>query len=548
MKINVVRLSYSEKIPPTGYWDHGLIDDLLNNKLYQTDYEFEHHISQGSFPKIDSRGVVIVMPARAQSQYIDRLNKDILKFDWVIILFTGDEENVFPYDEVEHPNCKIWVMSPRKGMEFNKLGTGYPHQIHDYDKELPNKDIDWFFSGQITHKQRIKCANQLRLMSGGVLNETDGFTKGFLHNEYYKNLSSAKVAPAPSGPETPDTFRVFEALEMAAVPIVDEKDGDFKDYWNFFFDTEVPFPVLRKYEQLPGYINDTVKKYPMINNRVFAWWMRYKRRMSNVFNKQLNDMAGLDENNTVDHNTTVLVPVSAIKSHPDISILDETIKSIRHHLPTAEIIITFDGIRKEQENKRSDYEEFIRRILWKCDKEYRNVLPLIFESHTHQVGMAREALKYVRTPLILYVEQDTPLVTDEEIEWDSIIHDLLLSYTNMIRFHFEAVIPEPHKRMIHGFDDKTKTRLIKTSQWSQRPHISSTAFYKRILRDHFSEDAKSFIEDKMHSVLDCAYNDDGLMGWEQFKVHIYAPDGNHKRSYHTDGRDGEEKYDNTQIF
>jgi hypothetical protein len=64
---------------------------------------------------------------------------------------------------------------------------------------------------------------------------------------------------------------------------------------------------------------------------------------------------------------TVVIPVSPIKSHPDTAILDETLDSVRYHHPTAEIILTFDGIREEQSRRWHDYEEFIRRALWRAD-------------------------------------------------------------------------------------------------------------------------------------------------------------------------------------
>jgi hypothetical protein len=60
---------------------------------------------------------------------------------------------------------------------------------------------------------------------------------------------------------------------------------------------------------------------------------------------------------------TVVVPVSPIRFHPDISILTETIESVRYWLPDAEIVITFDGVRTENELWRHNYELAINRAL-----------------------------------------------------------------------------------------------------------------------------------------------------------------------------------------
>ena len=250
----------------------------------------------------------------------------------------------------------------------------------------------------------------------------------------------------------------------------------------------------------------------------------------------------------VDHGCeviTAVVPVSPIKSHPDPAILVQTLDSIRTCLPDAELVVTFDGVRDEQEHRRTDYEEFIRRTLWLLDHHYGNVLPIIFDDHMHQTGMMREALDDIDTPLIIYVEQDTPLVTDEPIDWHTITDFILSGQSNTVRLHHEGVIPDEHQHMIHGNDGM----FIRTSQWSQRPHVSSTAYYRRIMADYFTPAAKSFIEDRMHGVVDQAFRRDGMLGWNQHRLHIYDPgNGNMKRSYTTDGRAGEPKYDATQVF
>lgn len=241
---------------------------------------------------------------------------------------------------------------------------------------------------------------------------------------------------------------------------------------------------------------------------------------------------------------TVVIPVSPIKSHPDTLILDETLDSVRHHLPDAEIVVTFDGVRNEHLGRRDDYEEFIRRALWRLDKVYGNTVPFIFDQHSHQVGMLRAVLDEIRTPLVMYVEQDAPLVTDEAIDFDKIAEFITSGSSNCVRLHHEAVIPTDHEHMMHGGEDG----FIRTSQFSARPHVATKAFYRQAL-EHFSPDAKSFIEDKLHGVIDEAFKVDGMAGWNLWRMHIYAADPkNLKRSTHSDGRAGDPKYADTQTF
>ena len=242
---------------------------------------------------------------------------------------------------------------------------------------------------------------------------------------------------------------------------------------------------------------------------------------------------------------TVLTPVSPIPSHPETAILDQTIESVRFHLPDAEIMLMFDGIRRQMGHRTADYHEFTRRMLWRADKVYGNMCPYIFEKHKHQVGMLRETLGEVRTPLVLFVEQDTPLVTDELIDWDACIDMITSGKADVIRFHHEGVIPREHAGMCHGLDGQ----FLRTSQFSARPHLASLDYYRRILADHFTARACCFLEDKMHGIVDEAYKNEGMPGLDKHKIWIYHPDtGNIKRSWHSDGRAGDAKYERQQRF
>lgn len=231
---------------------------------------------------------------------------------------------------------------------------------------------------------------------------------------------------------------------------------------------------------------------------------------------------------------TVIVPVSIIPSHPSTHILDETVNSIRHHLPDSEIILQIDGLRSERQARKEDYDNFKSKVLWKCLHEWDNVLPIIFEEHSHQTTMMSKTMKEIKTSAILYVESDAPLVTDYDIDWDSCLDMLEYGKANTIRFHFEAFIPEPHEYLML----EKEGDFLKTIQWSQRPHLSLLSYYKNIVIPYCGE--KTFIEDGFHGKV----QDDG---WDAHKLWIYHPKGSIKRSYHLDGRAGTRKFTDDDL-
>lgn len=240
---------------------------------------------------------------------------------------------------------------------------------------------------------------------------------------------------------------------------------------------------------------------------------------------------------------TVVVSTSPIPSHPDTHIIDETIASVLAHLPVSEIILMCDGVRPEQEHRRADYEAYLQRVMWSADHRWRHTLPLIWDEHLHQAGCTKRALEHVQTPLILFVEGDTPL-TDGDIPWQALTEVITAGDANVVRFSHEASILEPHRHLM--LDDQPQqvrgVPLMRTIQWSQRPHLASTAWYRDMIDRFFGYGRHDFIEDVVYGKLIAAYERDGDMGWLNWRTWIYTPDGDIKRSLHTDGRAGGDKF------
>jgi hypothetical protein len=229
------------------------------------------------------------------------------------------------------------------------------------------------------------------------------------------------------------------------------------------------------------------------------------------------------------NDVTIILATSILPSHPETKIIDETISALRVHFPNNEIIMQIDGLREERMSRKADYDEYKSRVLWKCLHEWKNVLPIIFDDHSHQTTMMKQTIDIIDTSAMLYVEGDAPITPDCEIEWQNCLDMLANDKANTIRFHFEASIPEDHSHLMFGLENG----FMKTTQWSQRPHLSTVKYYRDVILP-FS-DEKTFIEDKFHGKV----QDDG---WEAHKLWIYHPEGNIKRSYHLDGREGTQKF------
>lgn len=526
--MNVVWLTFHDG-PARGYWDQGLLELVLADCDHSED------------PADITDGSVVIVPGRFNAVFCDKVRFTVEAFRCTLII-SSDEESLFPWRAVDLPNVDLWVMTPRpdrhQGCNARWLGEGFapdtPDILHGCKWESDTRPIDVVFAGQNTHARRAACVAAAEALDVETLvRPTEGFQQGMERTEYLRVLAASKIALCPSGPATPDSFRLYEALEAHCLPIVDAFTPDPSypaGFWHMLF-PGAPFEAIEDWSELPKYVDAALQGWPANANRCAAWWEWYKRDLRVALNPAQDDI-------------TVIMVTSPIPSHPSTEIITKTIESVRFHLPDAEILLMCDGVRPEQEDRRSDYDEYLRRLLWLCAHEWDNVVPFLAPEHRHQVGLTRDALEMVRTPAVLFVEHDTPLWPDP-IDWNGCLQAVQSGEADLVRFHHETRVLPDHEHLmldtepneLHG------APMLRTIQWSQRPHLASTGFYREILAAHFSEDCRTMIEDVMHAVVQNAYNDHGLAGWQQFRLWMYAPEGSIERSYHLDGRQSDPKFD-----
>lgn len=546
MTVRVVWLNYHPDVCNTpGMWDQAQVTELL------FPLGRWHPLHPDAWP--DEPAAVVVIPGAFHAGDVARINADLARFERVLVVITSDEGSRFPYEDLQHPAMRLWVATPRPGRgSFDRaVPDGWQPDTRDvlvrFDGPGPRPE-PWAFFGRVNHPGREAMARALTALEVPLAPtparflRSAGFTQGVDQATYLRSLRDAKLAIAPAGPETPDSFRCYEGLEAGCLPLVDVTCPAYPDenYWSNAFGEQPPFWFISDWEHAPGLIADALAGWPANANRASAWWQNWKRE----WRRDWETTAVWLGTELPDRPVTVLMPTSPIPSHPSISVVDRTIRSVRNQLPDAEILLLIDGIRAEQEERRPAYDEYVRRVLWAAAHQWDNVSPVLFDDHQHQTGMTRRALDLVDTDLVLFVEHDTPL-EDMPIPWDQAIGALRDGEIDLLRFHHESEVLDVHRHLMVGGPTKARSGLPMwpTVQWSQRPHLASVAYYRRILDAHFSADAKAMIEDRMHGVVQSAYQTDRRHGWYQHRLAIFHPDGNIRRSFHLDGRASDPKYD-----
>lgn len=545
--IDVVWFSEEVGTIQRGYWDQGFLEAFFDRTLWRppAPLEFAHHMSFRELPAdMEQDGAVVVVAGRWNVPHVERLQKGLDGLGWAVLVVTGDEEGVFPTEELEHPNLAVWVQTPRPSKhlpEWRTVGDFWPPEMPRLlaGTDPPDKDLSWVFAGQVNTASRSEMVRVLGKMDGGELMTTKVFGSGLAYPEYVDGLRRARVAPSPSGPFSPDTFRVFEALEAGCVPVVEASSPNYGEdgYWELIFGGKPPFPILHDWKALPDIVAEVDRMWPVMANGCGAWWQGYKRRLALQLEGDIRKLSGQMGHTATRDLVTVLVPTSPVPAHPSTADLEATVASVlaQEKLAGCEIVVMVDGLPETDADRASAYEEYRRRLLWLCDHHWQNVLPILHEDHLHQTGMTRLALDEVTTPLVLFVEHDTPIVGD--ISWDTLTAAIMADRVDLIRLHHEDQIQDEHRHlMLDELPSDMEGALLRTVQWSQRPHLASVGFYRRILRDSFAPDERMMIEDRMHSVVQSHWRDFGLGGWFRFRLAMYAPSGGLKRSTHLDSR------------
>lgn len=479
---------------------------------------------------------IVCFPAGAHDpRRVGWLNNQLARLQRVILFVTSDECSLWPVDLIRHRNIQLWVQTPSPDKKYPQgtifIGEGAPNMPKP---PLTEKDLDVFLAGQSNHERRAMAHEVVikHVLEKGRAEDymSAQFLSGYTRDEYLAKLRRTKAAPAPAGACTQDSFRAYEALESGAVPLLDmlRHDGTGQGYW------EMVAPALALWLQytnaasLEGAIASVLEEWPYSAIRAHGTWHHMRRDYSRVLAGQL----GLPE---WERSITCIIPTSPIPDHPGTSIIAETITSVKARFGDIDTVVVCDGVPRKLAHRRADYDEYVRRLML-LSEAIGNVTPYVMADHVHQAAMTKWALnELVDTEYVLYVEHDTPLTDD--IDPTDVMYTMESNGINSMRFYHEKAIHPDHMSLM--VDVEPAETFVRTFQWSQRPHLARTDWYRNIMHGYFGSGGISFIEDVMHGIVQDAMPDH----WAKFGLAIWTPLGaDHiQRSAHLDGRAGDPK-------
>lgn len=256
-------------------------------------YDCIHH-TKDDFPRYADGGVVVVHGGR-QIGSIDRLNMDIDFWKYALVVVLGDEECSFPVEQIQHSRLHIWIQEPIPGRhDFcdRFILDGWTPHTHKNIVQC-ERDLDWVLAAQMTHERRWACRNALQTIDwGGVIVESKGYCQGVSIEEYHRLLCRAHIVPCPSGPFSPDSARVCEALECGAVPILDDLSPTRKEpgFWKMVLGPDHPLPTITDWSTLPARIREIKADWVNINAECQEFWNEYKEAFTHWLREDIEEL------------------------------------------------------------------------------------------------------------------------------------------------------------------------------------------------------------------------------------------------------------------
>ena len=164
-----------------------------------------------------------------------------------------------------------------------------------------NKKYVWSFAGEVHEaSSRAQMIDALKKIDGEYFCKiNDGWeSKGNLSTQEYKQLLRDSIfVPCPRGNDSVDSFRLYEALEVGSIPVV-ERD----EYWNDLFGDDHPLIQVSDWSKAAKDIEILSDEPDWLNNysnRLSSWWNEYKNDLkrkirTTVFERQNSDIVKIN--------------------------------------------------------------------------------------------------------------------------------------------------------------------------------------------------------------------------------------------------------------
>lgn len=278
------------RIRPDGLFETQWIRELLAKGGIEHDEVFDF---EGTY--IQPRSIVVFNHCVDYEAYFQKYEDAGIKYGAIHLSdetlgdttnFYGHKNCIFVYRNYHHP-----IVSA-KYPHVVTFGLGYKSGFTKVDNipTGPTRYYTWSFAGNIHTPERMACVKPMLSMVPHRIHTTSGGFNaigGLPTEEYRALMDDSKFVMCPIGQGNVDSFRVYEALEAGAIPVViaETPMQPYKpSYWHVIFPwmqaKVIPMIIHRNWEEAAKTMRDIVQNkeaYEQLQKHVVDFWENAKK-------------------------------------------------------------------------------------------------------------------------------------------------------------------------------------------------------------------------------------------------------------------------------
>lgn len=260
-------------------WETDWIQWLFSDITLEIVDNLNHSLYIGKSVLIDT-----LHAAPYHNDYAKEMKRRGLKFGLVHLTDEGSDNDVSSY-----PDCDFVVRNfYRRGMQDHvltiPLGWTVGTRNTIGDKTANERPLNWSCIVHRLDQNRVDLANSFQGMTNGLFYAVDHHGPRLPTSEMGRIYRDSIFVPCPSGRITPESFRVFEALENGAIPIVLQND-----YWQLCYGIEFPAIQVFTWHEARETIDIMLRDERVLENyrkSCVEWWAESKAKTK----KQVEDL------------------------------------------------------------------------------------------------------------------------------------------------------------------------------------------------------------------------------------------------------------------
>jgi hypothetical protein len=256
-----------------GLWEGDWLKFLLENCFVEEIVDMQHKVIEDFMIVVDNK-----LDTTKETYY-----RTAFEAGAKIILFHLSDESFrdhlacYKYCQVVFRNYWSPILSGFNQVYAFPLGYKIGFETNCAVIPAEQRNAIWSFAGDPNKTTRTKMIDNMKIAGEGKLHLTSGFhaSDNLDVKAYQAFMSDSIFVPCPVGNVNIESFRVYEALECGAIPIVERRPGF--DYFTYLLGKN-PLPSVLNWEEAPSLVSRILKEDGglSLQTTCHEWWMNYK--------------------------------------------------------------------------------------------------------------------------------------------------------------------------------------------------------------------------------------------------------------------------------